>query len=322
MDTAAGLAGATQNVYNGTAGIGDALAFAPALGYLAGKLGQRVGLLATNCFAAGTAVAVGAVGESGSAGVFSEKRIEDVQIGDLVWSRDEGDPDAAVELKPVTALYRHTAYDLQDLDLSDGSGNVESLVVTDEHPFYVEGRGWTTADQLAVGERVLGGAGAFLTVSGNADDYRQDGITVYNFEVGGDHTYFVADGAGEESWAWAHNDCTSKAAKELRVSLLAANKNEAKYAAHIIPTNGFSKRSHDVVLAIQQSQEKFDQLVGAANRNGALNGFFTSSRRHLGTHTNKFFRDMGLLMSKAETAEDVTNALNLLRNRALKGTYK
>ena len=163
MDTAAGLAGATQNVYNGSRARG--------------------------------------------AGVFSERRIEDVQIGDLVWSRDEGDPDAAVELKPVTALYRHTAYDLQDLDLSDGSGHVESLVVTDEHPFYVEGRGWTAADELLVGERVLGGGGKLLTVSGNADDYRQDGITVYNFEVGGDHTYFVADGAGEEDWAWAHNKC-------------------------------------------------------------------------------------------------------------------
>ena len=113
-----------------------------------------------------------------------------------------------MELKPVTVLYRKTAYDLQDLDLSDGSGNVEALVVTDEHPFYVEGRGWTAAGELAVGERVLGGGGEVLTVAGNADDYRAEGITVYNFEVGGGpHLLRGGRGGGGELGVDAQSMC-------------------------------------------------------------------------------------------------------------------
>jgi len=68
---------------------------------------------------------------------------------------------------------------------------------TAEHPFFVEGKGWTPAFDLTIGDRVLLEDGQYLGVEGVADSGRVE--TVYNIEVEGDHTYFV----GEQTWGWA-----------------------------------------------------------------------------------------------------------------------
>src|SRR5947208_10537390 len=52
----------------------------------------------SNCFVAGTEVMTGSASRPG---VFGESRIEDVRAGDLVWSRDQYDPTAPIELKRV-----------------------------------------------------------------------------------------------------------------------------------------------------------------------------------------------------------------------------
>jgi len=68
---------------------------------------------------------------------------------------------------------------------------------TAEHPFFVEGKGWTPAFDLTIGDRVLLEDGQCLRVEGVADSGRVE--TVYNIEVEDDHTYFV----GEQNWGWA-----------------------------------------------------------------------------------------------------------------------
>ena len=148
------------------------------------------------------------VGSADNPGVFSEKRIEDIQVGDEVWTRAEEDADAPLALKRVTAVEQHTAYDLQKVSIRGADGNVEILDVTDEHPFFTEDRGWVGAADLYIGELLVSPDGTTRIVIANADDQRPEGITVYNFTVEGDHTYFVADGQGTaDEFVWVHNSC-------------------------------------------------------------------------------------------------------------------
>ncbi|WP_186001983.1 polymorphic toxin-type HINT domain-containing protein [Corallococcus sp. Z5C101001] len=74
----------------------------------------------------------------------------------------------------------------------------EEVGVTAEHPFGVEGQGWTEAQQLKSGDRVYtaSGASARVVSIGTASDL----TTVFNFEVEQAHTYFIGQVA-----AWVHN---------------------------------------------------------------------------------------------------------------------
>jgi hypothetical protein len=199
VETAAGIAGAMQNIITtGTVSIGDVIALIPALTW---GLRAMSGMRAT-CFIMGTEVLVE---DPKKPGLFSEKVIEDVHDGDKVWTRNENDPDGPLELKAVTKTYIRTAYDLQAMTVADGAGNSETYHVTDEHPFYVEGRGWIGAGTVAVGDHLRSEDGDDLIVTSNVDEPHPEGLTVFNFEVADDHSYFVADGVGEESFTWVHN---------------------------------------------------------------------------------------------------------------------
>jgi hypothetical protein len=90
-------------------------------------------------------------------------------------------------------------------------GNVETIRTTASHPFYVDGRGWVEAGDLRAGEKALTPEGRYVTVISSVSEPVPGGLTVYNLEVDGDHTYFVEDGHGAQSPVWVHNgtSCTS-----------------------------------------------------------------------------------------------------------------
>lgn len=86
-------------------------------------------------------------------------------------------------------------------------GQEQPIGVTAKHPFYSTDRmAWVAAGHLRPGESIR-------TAEGEAVIDRvslQPAIeTVYNLEVAGTHTYFVA-----EARAWVHNGCVSSFAKE------------------------------------------------------------------------------------------------------------
>lgn len=201
-DAAAGMVGAAQNIYEtGHVELFDALAFVPALTYGV----QAFRGVRNQCFAAGTDVLAGSADDPSA---MVGKKIEELQVGDLVWTRPaDGAPDAPLVLKPVTAVYVNTAYELVKLSVTDANGNVEELSVTTQHPFNSINRGWTPAVDLQVGEDILSADGRVLHVTANALEEHPEGVATYNFEVQDGHTYFVADGQGQESWAWVHNTC-------------------------------------------------------------------------------------------------------------------
>jgi hypothetical protein len=155
------------------------------------------------CFVAGTQVIIGQR-EDGS---FITKDIEDIEIGDLVFSRDQYDPDDDLDLRAVTEVFRKTSDHVRVLQIQDAEGNIETIRTTDEHPFYVEGRGWMGAGELVIGATLDQPDGSDAIVIGSTREAHADGITVFNFEVKGDHTYFVEDGQGDATAIWVHNTC-------------------------------------------------------------------------------------------------------------------
>jgi hypothetical protein len=75
---------------------------------------------------------------------------------------------------------------------------------TDEHPFYLRGRGWTATKDLMPGDHLRSHDGQWTVVQ-EVRDSGEDGA-VYNLRISDYHTYFV----GSEEWGfsvWAHNAC-------------------------------------------------------------------------------------------------------------------
>ena len=160
------------------------------------------------CFVAGTRVLVGYDAEGNAV----SRAIEDVAEGDLVLSRADGDEADGLDARAVARVFRRTSDHLQIVTYRDAAGGTETVRTTGEHPFWVEGAGWVAAGDLRAGD-VLGDAdglgGARLAVLSSVREEHPEGVAVYNFEVEGDHTYLVEDGAdgGPQLWAWVHNTC-------------------------------------------------------------------------------------------------------------------
>jgi hypothetical protein len=133
------------------------------------------------CFVAGTEVITG---YNATTGVFSQTPIQDIQVGDEVLTRNQYDPSGPLEEQTVTATEEHTAYDLREVTIQGADGSTETIQATDEHPFNVEGLGFTGAAQLTVGAQVETANGSFATVISNTDEPESDGVAVYNFTVG------------------------------------------------------------------------------------------------------------------------------------------
>jgi Pretoxin HINT domain len=103
------------------------------------------------CFVAGTLVHT----------PYGLRPVEQIAVGDLVMSLPEdGSGEAAYKRVLKTVEYDdksvHAIYYMVDGDLS----KTEAVFVTGVHPFWVEGRGWTPAEHLYVGNNLrLPGAG-------------------------------------------------------------------------------------------------------------------------------------------------------------------
>jgi RHS repeat-associated protein len=198
--------GAAVGFYGGfIAGYADALADDPLVSeekllttaIISGILGAIQGILAFTylgglwgrgaCFAAGTPLLT----PDGAT------PIEQLKPGDRVLARDESDPAGPVEAKVVEEVF---VYESQVLYLTVGGRRIGT---TSEHPFYVRGRGWTSAGDLIPGDVLVGHDGQDQAVQAKEAGKRE---TVYNMRVQDHHTYFV----GCDEWGfsvWAHNAC-------------------------------------------------------------------------------------------------------------------
>lgn len=76
-----------------------------------------------------------------------------------------------------------------------GDQTIES---TFNHPFWVEGKGWTFVKDLKVGDLLVQSDGNTLKIESIELEHKQ--VTVYNMTVDEFHTYFVSD-----LGIWVHN---------------------------------------------------------------------------------------------------------------------
>ncbi|WP_143663505.1 polymorphic toxin-type HINT domain-containing protein [Streptomyces sp. NRRL B-24085] len=139
--------------------------------------------LQSMCFPAGTEVAT----EHGT------KPIEEIRAGDRVWAQD---PETGERrLRTVAGVMQRTTDALVSVDIG-----METLRATTEHPFWVRGKGWTGARALRPGDwlTTLDGKGARV----ESVSVKRAPVQVFNFEVEGDHTYFVG-----ASRVLVHNAC-------------------------------------------------------------------------------------------------------------------
>ena len=78
--------------------------------------------------------------------------------------------------------------------------NGEEIVTTDNHPFYVKGKGFVQAVMLWIGTELLDNNGNILNVEQIYHETTDELVLVYNFQVEDFHTYHVG-----ENGVWVHN---------------------------------------------------------------------------------------------------------------------
>ena len=272
IHTGVGMLIAGRNIINGNAGVGDYLAFLPLVSRALGKAFQF-------CFEAGTQVIVG-VDENGEA---ITRNIEDIREGDYVLAGDENDPSTPPTLRRVTQVFIKTTHELRVLSFVGADGSTTTLNTTDEHPFFVFNQGWVRADQLQIGDTLVQPDGSFVTLAASQIEARSQGVTVYNLEVDGGHTYFVDDGVAGGA-VWVHNANYLKGV----VGVTGKRVANVRQLHHAIPWNHSTYR-HGAHALVKQA--KIDLATYSKNMKSLLG--------HAGRHSNAYHTAIATRMSSA-----------------------
>lgn len=129
--------------------------------------------LGKGCFVPGTMVLT----ETG------HRPIEQVAVGELVVATDPltGSP----ELRRVNTTMTHTVFGLVDIEVAG-----HRISCSPEHPFWLQGQGWTKAADLTVGDVVVDAQRRAHPI--DAVSTRSGVFTVHNIEVDDLHVYHVS----------------------------------------------------------------------------------------------------------------------------------
>ena len=124
-----------------------------------------------------------------------QKPIEEVEVGDEVWSYNVETGEA--KLNKVAKVYVHKTDTIVHL-------HIESAIIdtTTTHPFYVVGKGFVAAADLQEGDKIYALDGSLVKVKAVEIEKLDEIILVYNLEVEENHTYYVGDEA-----VLVHNSC-------------------------------------------------------------------------------------------------------------------
>ena len=127
------------------------------------------------CFVAGTLVLT-------ASGLIA---IEQIKAGDIVYAADEESLD--VSLKPVLETYIRETSSLIHITV-----NGEEIISTYDHPYYVNKKGFVSAELLWIGAELVDKDGKVFQVEQiYRETLEKSSKKVYNFKVDDYHTYFV-----------------------------------------------------------------------------------------------------------------------------------
>ncbi|WP_242935179.1 FG-GAP-like repeat-containing protein [Leptospira kobayashii] len=112
--------------------------------------------------------------------------IEEIKIGQLVSSYDFHSRSNGYF--PVTDLIRYEKKNLINIKTSEGN----EFTVTDNHPFYINNKGWMTAKDLSKGDSLTNSEGKLVVIAKLYQDQSGSLQKVYNLEVGGAHNYYAS----------------------------------------------------------------------------------------------------------------------------------
>ena len=110
--------------------------------------------------------------------------IEEVKVGDKVYSFDE--VTEFVSENTVEEVFVRETDELIDIRIG-----TETIRSTPDHPFYVPQKGFNNAVELRAGDILLNISGEYVIIEEIQHEILESPITVYNFRVANDHTYFV-----------------------------------------------------------------------------------------------------------------------------------
>ena len=175
------------------------------------------------------------------------KAIETIKAGDYVWSENPETHEKA--LKKVKKIFVREKDSVVRLSI-----NGEAIEITHEHPFYVEGHGWTNASDLKVGDKVRLEDGTAGIVEKTKHAALDTPVTVYNFEAEDFHTYYVS-----EQKVLVHNTCATTA-KNTQVA-----KNSNNYV-HSNDTKALSAPKSKSYMTGSESEEELKRLVGGESQ--------------------------------------------------------
>ena len=159
------------------------------------------GTLTGACFVGGTKVLT----ENGL------KNIEDIKVGEKVYSYNE--KSKKTELKEIEEVYINKSAEIitikyeknnkMNSNLVSHINNIGShynsndlteaneLKCTHEHPFYVVGKGWTKAEEIKKGDKILTIDGSEVIIT-NVQSNFVNTTKVYNLSVKDNHSYYVS----------------------------------------------------------------------------------------------------------------------------------
>ncbi|MFJ2862441.1 ricin-type beta-trefoil lectin domain protein [Kitasatospora sp. NPDC087314] len=200
--------------------------------------------------------------------------IGSIEAGDAVVAYDPATGEEVA--KPVLAVI--VGYgDKHLITLStDASGDAPGIEVTAEHPMLVEGKGWTNAVDVRVGDHLVSPDGGRLLVTAAVDRGLVADQLVFNLNVGDVHTYVVGTDGGD---AVAHNSsCNVNNISQYRWNHI--------WERHVLDKN--PKWTHKSKFNTR-NQAKIHSMIKKTVKSGSQNG---------GNYTLKFNKAVGKQQAK------------------------
>jgi len=122
--------------------------------------------------------------------------IEEIKAGDYVWSENTETGEKA--LKQVLSVSVTETTVLVHITTKNGT----EINTTENHPFYVEEKGWCAAADLEAGDYLHMQDGRTEIVLKTETEQLKEAVKVYNMEIEDWHTYYVSDRE-----VLVHNNC-------------------------------------------------------------------------------------------------------------------